>query len=94
MPEGDLEPWMDTRDNAEFAPSAEHLADMQQRLEAIQRILACLPARCREVLWLTRIEGHRQVEVARMLGISVTMVERHIARALLDLREAHELFGS
>ncbi|MCO8163675.1 sigma-70 family RNA polymerase sigma factor [Pseudomonas sp. 21LCFQ010] len=94
LPEGDMEPWMDTRENGEFAPSAEHLADLQQRLEAIQRILACLPPRCREVFWLARIEGHRQVEVARMLGISSTMVERHLARALLDLREAYELFAS
>lgn len=94
LPEGDLEPWMDTREDAEFAPSAEHLADLQQRLEAIQRILECLPARCREVFWLARIEGHRQVEVARMLGISISMVERHLVRALLNLREAREQLSS
>lgn len=93
LPEGDLEPWMDTRDGAEFAPSAEHLADLQQRLEALQRILEHLPPRCREVFWLTRIEGHRQVEVARMLGINVSMVERHLVRALLDLRDAREQFA-
>jgi RNA polymerase sigma-70 factor (ECF subfamily) len=94
MPEGDLEPWMDTRDHAEFAPSAEHLADLQQRLDAIQRILDHLPPRCREVFWLVRIEGHRQVEAARMLGIGVSMVERHLIRALLDLRDAREQFVS
>lgn len=94
MPEGDLEPWMDTRDGAEFSPSAEHLADIQQRLCALQRILDCLPPRCREVFWLARIEGHRQVEIARMLGISIGMVERHLVRALLDLRTARELLES
>lgn len=73
-----------------FAPSAEHLADMQQRLEALQRVINCLPARCREVFWLARIEGHRQPDIARMLGISLSAVERHLIRALLDLRAARE----
>lgn len=76
--------------SADFAPSAEHLADMQQRLEALQRILDCLPARCREVFWLARIEGHLQAQIATMLGISLNMVERHLMRALLDLRAARE----
>lgn len=74
----------------QFAPSAEHLADMQQRLVALQRIIDCLPPRCREVFWLARIEGHRQVDIARLLNISVNMVERHLIRALLDLRAARE----
>lgn len=73
-----------------FAPSAEHLADMQQRLEALQRILECLPPRCREVFWLARIEGYTQPRIAAQLGISVNMVERHLMRALLDLRAARE----
>lgn len=76
--------------NEEFAPSAEHLADLQQRLEALQRILDCLPPRCREVFWLARIEGHRQAHIASMLNISLSMVERHLMRALLDLRAARE----
>ncbi|TBU89802.1 RNA polymerase sigma factor [Stutzerimonas kirkiae] len=72
-------------------PSAEHLLDIQQRLQALQRILDCLPARCREVFWLARIECCTQAEIARQLGISVNMVERHMMRALLDLRTAREL---
>lgn len=85
------EPRMELDTRAVFAPSAEHLADLQQRLDALQRILDCLPPRCREVFWLVRIEGHRQVEVASLLNISTTMVERHLVRALLDLHEAREL---
>lgn len=81
------------QDLGHFAPSAEHLADMHQRLDALQRIINCLPARCREVFWLARIEGHRQPEIAHMLGISLNMVERHLIRALLDLRAARELLA-
>jgi len=78
----------------QFAPSPEHLLDMRQRLEALQRIIDHLPPRCREVFWLARIEGHKQVEIARMLGISLTAVERHLVRALLDMRAAKEALTS
>lgn len=75
----------------DLSPSAERLADLQQRLEAVQRILDCLPPKCREVFWLFRIEGRSQSEIAERLGISVNMVERHVMRALVDMRTAREL---
>src|SRR5262245_15827987 len=62
----------------EGAPSAERLADLKQRLKAAQRILDCLPAKCREVFWLFRVEGCTQTEIASRLGISLNMVERHV----------------
>ena len=74
-----------------ITPSAEVLADMQQRLAAIQRIIEALPPRCREVFWLCRVEGYAQTEIAARMGISLNMVERHMMRALLDLRAAREL---
>ncbi|BCM25659.1 RNA polymerase sigma factor [Methyloradius palustris] len=74
-----------------FSPSPEHLADLQQRLQALQRIIDCLPPKCREVFWLFRIEGIHQTEIADKLGISVNMVERHVIRALVDLRSARDL---
>jgi RNA polymerase sigma factor (sigma-70 family) len=76
---------------ARISPSPEQLADLQQRLEALQRIIDCLPPRCREVFWLFRIEGLTQPEIATRLDISLNMVEKHIMRALIDLRGAREL---
>lgn len=81
----------DSVQGSALAPSAEHLLDIQQRLHALQRILDCLPPRCREVFWLARIECCPQREIAERLGISLNMVERHLMRALLDLRNAREL---
>ncbi|MDR0208850.1 MAG: sigma-70 family RNA polymerase sigma factor [Pseudomonas putida] len=78
-------------DSEHCAPSAEHLLDIQPRLIALQRILDCLPPRCREVFWLARIEGYAQKDIARQLGVSLNMVERHMARALVTLRNAREL---
>ena len=76
-----------------FSPSPEHLADLQQRLEALQRIIDCLPPRCREVFWLFRIDGLAQTEIAAKLDISLNMVERHVMRALVDLRAARDLMA-
>lgn len=74
-----------------LVPSPEHLADLQQRMQALQKIIDCLPPRCREVFWLYRIEGVSQPDIASKLNISLNMVERHLMRALLDLRAAREL---
>ena len=75
------------------APSAVVLADLQQRLAAAQRVIEGLPPRCREVFWLCKVEGHSQPRIAATLGISLNMVERHLMRALLDLRAARELLA-
>lgn len=75
---------------ANWALSPERILDIQQRLQAIQHIINCLPPKCREVFWLFRIEGLRQAEIAAQLNISVNMVERHVIRALIDIRAARE----
>ena len=71
-------------------PSAEHLADVKQRLELLNQIIQDLPPRCREVFILFRIEGQSQSSIAASLGISINMVERHLIRALLDIRAARQ----
>ncbi|ACT51414.1 RNA polymerase sigma factor [Methylovorus glucosotrophus] len=71
-------------------PSPEELVLLKQKLEALQRIINQLPAKCREVFWLFRIEHLSQRDIAEQLGISVNMVQRHIMRAMLDLLDAQE----
>jgi RNA polymerase sigma-70 factor (ECF subfamily) len=79
---------------SEYAPSAEHLADLKQRLEITQKILDCLPPRCREVFWHFCVEGYTQPEIAAKLNISLKVVERHVMRAMIDIRAARkELFA-
>lgn len=74
-----------------YSPSAEYLADIRQRLASMQTLIDNLPRRCREVFWLYRVEGLKQVQIAEKLDISIQMVERHVARGYVALMEANEL---
>lgn len=80
-----------TQNDAFFTPSAEHLADIKQRLEATQKLIESLSPRCQEAFWLYRIEGMNQSQIAEKLGVSRNMVQRYVTRAMVELAEAEEL---
>lgn len=69
------------------APSQERLVEIGQDLRRLERFLMSLPLRCREVFVLSRVRGMSNQEVARHLGISEKMVEKHISRALTACRQ-------
>jgi RNA polymerase sigma-70 factor (ECF subfamily) len=54
----------------------------RQELDRLERAMAALPRKCREVLRLRKILGFSQKEVAAQLGISEHTVEKQIARAV------------
>ncbi|ENO87722.1 RNA polymerase sigma factor [Thauera linaloolentis] len=60
------------------AHSSKLLADLQSALEE-------LPLVCRQVYIHHRIEGCTHAEIARALGISTDMVEKHMTRAVRHL---------
>lgn len=62
------------------------LIEEELRLE-IEKTIERLPARCREVFKLSRIEGLKNREIAEKLDISVKNVERHLKRALQTFHE-------
>ncbi|MGC3506795.1 sigma factor-like helix-turn-helix DNA-binding protein, partial [Pseudomonas aeruginosa] len=57
--------------------------EQQQRLSHLAAALAELPPGRREAFVLHKFDGLSQVEVAERKGISLSMVEKHIACALL-----------
>ena len=86
-----LHDYQQSKLNADLTlPSAEHLADIKQRLTLLSQIIHDLPPRCREVFIRFRIDGQSQQSIADQLGISLNMVERHLIRALLDIRAARQ----
>ena len=69
-------------------PAAARSSQPEERLSAAQRAgallatIEALPPRCREAFVLFKIDGLEQAEVARRMGISVNMVERHVMRGM------------
>ena len=72
-------------------PSSETRASARQELRHLARAFDALPPRCRDVLWLRRVEDLPQKEVAQRLGISAKAVEKALARAVQLL--AKTVFG-
>lgn len=54
----------------------------RHRIELLGQAIAGLPARCREVVLLHKIDGMSQREVAEKLGISEKTVENHVANGV------------
>jgi len=69
-----------------FIPSPQATMDHGQRLEMMQRALAELPALCRECFMLRKIEGLSHPQIAERLGISRSVVEKHIVNAMKHCR--------
>lgn len=58
---------------------------VERGLGRIEQALACLTPRVRQVVWLSRVEGHTNAEVARRLALADKTVEKHLARGLAKL---------
>ena len=69
------------------APSLEEEAESEQRMQQMMTVVSALPSRCRQVFLLRLIHGLRQREIAERCGISTRMVEQHLARAQVLIRE-------
>jgi RNA polymerase sigma factor (sigma-70 family) len=54
---------------------------------ALEAALAELPLNCRQVFVWQRVSGLSHAEIARRLGVSKNMVEKHMIRAMRHLRE-------
>lgn len=63
------------------------LAELRQ----LQAALDALPPRCREVVFMRRVQGFSQREVAERLGLTQSTVEKHVMNGVRQL--AHALFG-
>jgi RNA polymerase sigma factor (sigma-70 family) len=69
------------------APSPEEIYAMRQRFARARRGLERMSPRSREAFLLHRVDGLSYAQIAERLDISVSMVEKHIARACYFLRD-------
>jgi len=70
--------------------SPEHLLLCRERLGHANAALAELPDRTRTIFMLRRLDGLRHGDIAARLGISVSAVEKHMARASAHLNACLE----
>jgi RNA polymerase sigma factor (sigma-70 family) len=59
----------------------ERQASIREQLAGVTRAFNRLPPKCREALWLRRVENLSQREIAAKLGVGESTVEKHLARA-------------
>ena len=71
-------------------PGPEHVAAGRQELQSVAKALEALPPRCRAAFKLHRFDNLSYAEIANRMGISISMVEKHIAHAVLRLAAAIE----
>ncbi|HLO75389.1 MAG TPA: RNA polymerase sigma factor [Magnetospirillum sp.] len=74
--------------HAPAEPDPEQAIVSRHRLRALQKAVSQLPPRCREVFLLHKVEGLSHTQVAATLGISRSMVEKHMIRAYSYLQAA------
>lgn len=65
----------------------------RQLLSDLKSALGDLPPVCQQVYVRHRLEGHTHAEIARALGISRSMVEKHMTRALQHLNRALQKYA-
>lgn len=75
---------------ADPRPDPEAQLVTREELRRMDRIMAAMPARPREVFRLSRIEGLSFAEIGRRLGVSRQTVHEHMKRALLAIQLAAE----
>jgi RNA polymerase sigma factor (sigma-70 family) len=69
-------------------PLQDEVLAARERLMVVEAVLARIPARTRDAFVMHRVDGLKYREIAERLGVSVSAVEKHIARAAFLLAEA------
>lgn len=83
----DARPLDDFLDIADSEPLADEVFAARTRLERVKAGLDSLSPRTREIFLMHRVEGLKYREIAAELGITVSAVEKHVAKAALFLAE-------
>ena len=72
-------------ESADLSPATDVVVAAREEIAQVGAAIADLPARPREILLLSRVEGLSHAQISERLGIAVKTVENHIGRALAQL---------
>ena len=61
-------------------PSPERVVGGRRELARVRRLIAALPDRCRRIFEMRKIDGLSQREIARVMGVTETIVENDVVR--------------
>ncbi len=67
---------------ADETPGPEERMDDRRALRLVHEAVAQMPAQCRRVFVMRRIEGLSPAEIAERTGLSVSTIEKHVAKGL------------
>ena len=78
-----LDTWFYHHGENAAAPSPEELALVTEKLTAIIQLLESLPDKCQRAFLMSKFEGMPYADIAKELGVSVSMVQQYITKAKL-----------
>jgi RNA polymerase sigma-70 factor (ECF subfamily) len=80
-------------DLADLGPAPDELLAAEQGLHRIQRALAGVSPRTKEVFFMHRLHGLSYAQIADHFDLSISAVEKHIAKAMAVLGpQMHQLY--
>ncbi len=74
-------------------PRADEILAYRERVEVLRQALRAMPALRREVFLRRRLDEQSVASISAALGLSVSAIEKHVSRAIADLRVALERRG-
>lgn len=84
---------LNLEEEATEAIGPERANESRQRLGILARVMWAMPGRRRQLLMMSRFDGLSYAEIARQVGLSETVVRKHIAKALEDCHKALKACG-
>lgn len=78
-----LDTWGALYGETAVAPSSETLVEVVELLTEVSRLLESLPDKPRRAFLMSRLDGRPYRDIAVELGVSVSMVKKYVAQALV-----------
>lgn len=70
---------------ADPAPTPDEVLEFEDRLKELENVLTAISPRTREVFFMHRLNGLSYAQIAEHFDVSVSAIEKHIARAVSAL---------